>query len=178
MLLQVSHDASEFSVSILNFGCFHTRGLFSQHISWRTHQLPSTSNNDGKCSCCNGKKTSMPLGETRRERVELKRSNFVFVIALSNIHQLHLDLKTYCGNKQTHHFQVDHFEQTLASPFKRRLQAFAFAFATSSSVTSRRSRRVFGALVLSRRPRLNSLITLSICAWISLRALKNPSAGL
>lgn len=59
----------------------------------------------------------MPLGETRRERVELKRSNFVFVMALSNIHQLHLDLQTHCGNKQTRRFQVDHFEQTLAVAF-------------------------------------------------------------
>lgn len=81
MLLQVSHDASEFNVSIL-----HTQGLFLQHISCSALELPSTSNNDGKCSCCNGNKHPMPLGETRRERVELNRSNFVFVIAFSNMH--------------------------------------------------------------------------------------------
>lgn len=84
-----------------------------------------------------------------------------FVVAFLNILSLHLDVKPsfiYLRPLTDSSRPANHLQQMLALSFKQRLRdffffAFALAFAAGSSITSRRRECVFGALVLSRRPR-------------------------
>lgn len=113
-----------------------------------------------------------------------------FIIVISNIQSLYLDLKPIRNvifNSHIYFRQLTdsspsagHFEQMLALPFCVCETFFCICICICSWLEyNLKSELVCLWSTCSVTPALlNSLITLSICAWISLRALKNPSAGL
>lgn len=141
---------------------------------------------------CNGNKYFFASWIDRKWRSFPELQQPCFVIAFSNIQSLHLDLKPtqiFIFNSHIYFRRItdsplsaDHFEQMSALCLSSVCEAFFSVFficicswlqynLTSELVCLRNTCSFTPAL-------LNSLITLSICAWISLRALKNPSAGL